>query len=395
MKKFSLFLLTVFAVLTFSVRTHAYPITFQNGQGYQEIAYVGLGNANEVLAFAECNVKFTVPSFQIVPVKTVTEYEIWEENGDKNNGGTGTFKRSSKTMKPKVFQSKETVYPKVPGSFTINYSLKGETGYIKRVRVWARPYDSKTDSNTSGYPNTYVYPFDSRDPIGKSGAILLAETTDVNATSMTVETLLAPDDYVVYLTVTLKSAEELSSPLPYLTVQKTKIGATISNVSYNIPDNPTYQYTFNQKVITTVERWECRWEDQSYVPWLYHKWVLGEPQNSGIKVSGPTETISPLTQSVNVRGTNINISVKMNINRKLSGNGGVSRVIVPARKIMFAPGDYYSKYYRIPAIVTTSNGTLIAVTDARKQWAHDIANDIDMLARRSTDNCKSWSTPIT
>ena len=393
MKKIAATLLMFFAVLILSVKSLAYPLDFKSGRGYQEIAYVGLGNANEVLAFAECSVNFTVPSFQAVPVKTITEYEIWEENGDTKNGGNGTFKRSSKTKAPKVTESKETIRPKVPGTFSINYSLKGDAGYIKRVRVWARPFDGNKDSNTNNYPNTYTHPFDGRDPVGKSGAILLAETMDVNATSMTVETLLAPDNYVVYLTVTLKSAEELSSPLPYLTDRKTKIGAAISNVLYKIPDNPKYQYTFNQKVVTTVERWECKWEDRSPFPFLWHMWVLGEPQNSGIKVSGPVETINSLTQSVNVKGASISVPVTMNVNQNL--RGGVSRVIVPARKVLFAPNDYYSKYYRIPAIVTTSNGTLIAVSDARKQWAHDIANDIDMLARRSTDNGKSWSTPIT
>ncbi len=80
-------------------------------------------------------------------------------------------------------------------------------------------------------------------------------------------------------------------------------------------------------------------------------------------------------------------------NGKANDNG--LRVLVPQLKTMYAPGDYYSKYYRIPAIVTASDGSLVAVSDARKQHIHDITNDIDMLSRRSNDNGQTWSSPIT
>lgn len=76
-------------------------------------------------------------------------------------------------------------------------------------------------------------------------------------------------------------------------------------------------------------------------------------------------------------------------------NEGKSRVFVPCRKLLYAPGDYYSKYYRIPSIAKAADGSLIAISDARKYHIHDISNDIDILCRRSTDNGKSWSDPIT
>lgn len=80
-------------------------------------------------------------------------------------------------------------------------------------------------------------------------------------------------------------------------------------------------------------------------------------------------------------------------NGKANANG--LRVLVPQLKTMYAPSDYYSKYYRIPAIVTASDGSLVAVSDARKQHIHDITNDIDMLSRRSNDNGQTWSSPMT
>lgn len=54
--------------------------------------------------------------------------------------------------------------------------------------------------------------------------------------------------------------------------------------------------------------------------------------------------------------------------------------------------------YRIPAIVRTTKGTLLAFAEARKDigdaWCHD-AGDIDLVVRRSTDGGQSWGPQIT
>lgn len=46
--------------------------------------------------------------------------------------------------------------------------------------------------------------------------------------------------------------------------------------------------------------------------------------------------------------------------------------------------------YRIPGLVTTNKGTLIAVYDARHQTNIDLQEDIDIGMSRSTDGGKSW-----
>ena len=51
-------------------------------------------------------------------------------------------------------------------------------------------------------------------------------------------------------------------------------------------------------------------------------------------------------------------------------------------------GGYHT--YRIPAIVTTTNGTLLAFCEGRKNSRGDTGN-IDLLWKRSTDGGKSWS----
>lgn len=63
------------------------------------------------------------------------------------------------------------------------------------------------------------------------------------------------------------------------------------------------------------------------------------------------------------------------------------------RKVIFAPGDAGSKFYRIPAIVTAMNGDLVATIDARKKSRADLQHvrDIDIAIRRSSDNGDTWS----
>lgn len=54
-----------------------------------------------------------------------------------------------------------------------------------------------------------------------------------------------------------------------------------------------------------------------------------------------------------------------------------------------------SRYYRIPAITTAMNGWLVAVTDKRYSSNNDLPNNIDVVARVSKDNGKTWTEPVT
>ncbi len=49
-----------------------------------------------------------------------------------------------------------------------------------------------------------------------------------------------------------------------------------------------------------------------------------------------------------------------------------------------------AQYYRIPSMVTTKNGTVVACADARYCSGMDNPNRIDKVIRRSTDNGKTW-----
>lgn len=61
------------------------------------------------------------------------------------------------------------------------------------------------------------------------------------------------------------------------------------------------------------------------------------------------------------------------------------------KKDLFAPGMAGSKTYRIPSLLTTVKGTLIAGNDARLLDQRDNPNKINITIRRSIDNGETWS----
>ena len=65
------------------------------------------------------------------------------------------------------------------------------------------------------------------------------------------------------------------------------------------------------------------------------------------------------------------------------------------RSLVFNLGDFDSKFYRIPAIVTIDDSTLVAVADKRINSIFDLPGEIDVVARRSTDNGRTWGDYIT
>lgn len=65
------------------------------------------------------------------------------------------------------------------------------------------------------------------------------------------------------------------------------------------------------------------------------------------------------------------------------------------RSLVYNKGDYDSQFYRIPAIVTLPDGTLVTVADKRIDKLSDLPGDIDVVCRRSTDGGRTWSDYIT
>ncbi|MDE6146610.1 MAG: glycoside hydrolase [Bacteroidales bacterium] len=75
-------------------------------------------------------------------------------------------------------------------------------------------------------------------------------------------------------------------------------------------------------------------------------------------------------------------------------DGYAQREILLCRKRLYAPGDYGSRNWRIPALLALPDGALLAVNDKRKYNETDLPEDIDIVARRSVDNGRTWSEPV-
>ena len=71
-------------------------------------------------------------------------------------------------------------------------------------------------------------------------------------------------------------------------------------------------------------------------------------------------------------------------------NGAIDSV---RRTVLYRPGDFDSQFYRIPAIITAKDGSLVAATDRRKFSNADLPEDIDIILNHSTDGGHSWSEP--
>jgi hypothetical protein len=72
-----------------------------------------------------------------------------------------------------------------------------------------------------------------------------------------------------------------------------------------------------------------------------------------------------------------------------------SRTILLTSKLLFSAGDDGAEHYRIPALLTAKDGSLITATDKRWKTLHDLPNHIDLVIRRSTDNGETWSNALT
>lgn len=217
---------------------------------------------------------------------------------------------------------------------TLTYRLFGHTGYLSAISVYARMRDTKQDYTPDGdyakYENTFAHIFDYRNPEKNCGALFLGTTHEVPAAGK--ETTFTSN-------LKLPAGEYVI----YL-VANVRSAEEIGGLK-NLP-------------------------------------LIGGAKANYTRVGGVIDMVSNKT---------------INTVNNYSGEGG-GRVLVPKFKLLYAPryenfatSEEYSRYYRIPAITRASDGTLVALSDARKMHIHDVTNSIDVVSRRSSDNGKTWS----
>lgn len=217
---------------------------------------------------------------------------------------------------------------------TLTYRLFGHTGYLSAISVYARMRDTEQDYTPDGsyatFENTFAHIFDYRNPEKNCGALFLGTTHEVPAAG--------------------------------------EVTTFTSNLKL-----PAGEY-----VIYLVANVRSAEE----IGGLKNLPLIGGAKRNFTRVGGVIDMVSNKT---------------INTVNNYSGEGG-GRVLVPKFKLLYAPryenfatSEEYSRYYRIPAITRASDGTLVALSDARKMHIHDVTNSIDVVSRRSSDNGKTWS----
>ena len=73
------------------------------------------------------------------------------------------------------------------------------------------------------------------------------------------------------------------------------------------------------------------------------------------------------------------------------GNQSSPKELLFSCKDLFTSGQDNVNQYRVPSLISTGNGTLIAVCDARVDKPGDSPNNIDLVLKRSFDNGKTWT----
>ncbi|MCW9708821.1 sialidase family protein [Fodinibius salsisoli] len=131
--------------------------------------------------------------------------------------------------------------------------------------------------------------------------------------------------------------------------------------------------------------------------------AFGEPQQPGetLRFSGEqllqpgtnyfwvSYTLNPgidLLHRVDARLESVRLSGGIEITSVSGAQEGAKRVGVALRQ----RGEGGVHTYRIPGLVTTNEGTLIAAYDIRHEGSADLQGDIDVGINRSTDGGKSW-----
>ena len=340
--------------LGFSFKWSTSPTNFvvNSGANYTQLYYkTTTWNGSTVkgyLAFE--NSKMTVTSSENYETSRWNFYEVTQENSGSTGDGAATVHNQLKAWQTNAgyqevgyigLGNKNQVLAMACVSVsaddvpTLTYRLFGHTGYLSAISVYARMRDTEQDYTPDGiyatFENTFAHIFDYRNPEKNCGALFLGTTHEVPAagevTTFTSNLKLPAGEYVIYLVANVRSAEEIGG-------------------LKNLP------------------------------------LIGGAAKRNFTRVGGVIDKVSEKT---------------INTVNNYSGEGG-GRVLVPNFKMLYAPryenfatSEEYSRYYRIPAITRASDGTLVALSDARKMHIHDVTNSIDVVSRRSSDNGKTWS----
>ncbi len=153
-------------------------------------------------------------------------------------------------------------------------------------------------------------------------------------------------------------------------------------VYYGTSDRLDYRQP--DQVFTTKQRFGKRGKPEASVV-VEGKRVLAEGANYFWVSVSPSKAVD-LDGWVDVACTRVVFEDGTNMSPNVGDPPGRQRFGVALRNA----GDDGAKAYRIPGIVTTNEGTVIAAYDVRYRGWGDLPGDIDVAISRSSDGGRSW-----
>lgn len=138
--------------------------------------------------------------------------------------------------------------------------------------------------------------------------------------------------------------------------------------------NPSYSILLQK--VRRLRRQVTLKADQPLFPGVNYFWVSLEMKHRKTKLA---DVVTAVVSSAKIDGSAARLAA-------VSPQGIVHRMGIGVRKA----GDDGSKAYRIPGLVTTNDGTLLAVYDVRYNNSKDLQEHIDIGLSRSTDGGRTW-----
>ena len=121
-----------------------------------------------------------------------------------------------------------------------------------------------------------------------------------------------------------------------------------------------------------------------------HYYWIGATIAEGAELGAVVDaTVTGITYTYNSKETTLDLT-------SLGDPSDRGAMIFNVHSYPFLPRDNGSRVYRIPALVTASDGSLVAAADKRYDSYTDIGGGhvIDIVVRRSTDGGKTWGEPV-
>jgi len=179
------------------------------------------------------------------------------------------------------------------------------------------------------------------------------------------------------INVTLTGAEQLDNVAVYTTTDSDLHAATASpvKVSNDIAASANVTIPLTMSAIPSGQ--------------ALYIWITGDVKSGASELGTIDATITSMTYN-NAFGESQTLDLAS------IGNPDGNMRIFKTQSYPWTASHANTKYYRIPTIINTADGGIVALTDDRYSSTSDLGNHkIDVVARKSMDGGLTWGDPVT